>query len=202
MSERLRIDRPVIVEGRYDKIKLASILEANILTTEGFGVFREKEKTVMLRRIAEKTGVIVLTDSDGAGLVIRNYLNSILPKGSVTHLYIPEVPGKEKRKTAPSKAGTLGVEGIDAGLLRELFAPFAADAEERATSEPVTRAELYRDGFLGGSGSAEKRAALCRKLRLPSNLSSGALLAAIEVLGDGDLYRQAVMELKNEESVQ
>ena len=109
--DRLKIARPVIVEGKYDKIKLSSVIDAQIITTEGFRIFRGDEKAMLIRRLAEKDGVIVLTDSDGAGLVILNYFYSLLCRDKVTHLYVPEVEGKEKRKKAPSKAGLLGVEG-------------------------------------------------------------------------------------------
>ena len=121
---RIKIDRPVIVEGKYDKIKLQSVIDATIITTDGFGIFNRKEKLMLIRRLAAGSGVIVLTDSDGAGKVIRKYISSALPKEKVVHIYIPEIPGKEKRKQTPSKAGTLGVEGIEQNAaLQKLFAP-------------------------------------------------------------------------------
>lgn len=126
---RLMLDRPVVVEGKYDKIRLSSLVGSEIFTTDGFGIFREEEKREMLRRIAEKRGLIVLTDSDGGGLVIRNFLRSTLPKGKVVHLYIPQVPGKEKRKTRPSREGLLGVEGTSTELLFRLLSPFSVGAE-------------------------------------------------------------------------
>ena len=119
MADRIRLNRPVVVEGKYDKIRLQSILDAAILTTDGFGIFNAKEKTAMLRRIAEQNGIIVLTDSDGGGLVIRNYFNSILPKNKLIHLYIPAIPGREKRKTEdyPDSKFFVG----SAGYLRFVF---------------------------------------------------------------------------------
>ncbi|MBO5217934.1 MAG: DUF4093 domain-containing protein, partial [Clostridia bacterium] len=129
MAEKLKIDIPIAVEGKYDKIKIASIADAQIVVTDGFGVFASDEKAALIRRLAEPRGIIVLTDSDGAGLVIRNYFNSILKKEKIFHLYIPQVAGKERRKKMPSKAGTLGVEGIDADYLRGLLEPFAAGAD-------------------------------------------------------------------------
>ncbi len=190
MADRIRLDRPVVVEGKYDKIKLQSILDADVLTTDGFGIFKAKEKIDMIRRIAEQNGIFVLTDSDGGGLVIRNYFNSILPKGKVTHLYVPAVKGREKRKTEDSKEGLLGVEGIDTDTLRRLFKPFAVDAETAEEKEPITKADLYEDGLSGGAGSREKRIALCRAAGLPENLSADAVLTALNLLYGKEKYKE------------
>ena len=121
----LEISRPIIVEGKYDKIKLARIVKAHIVTTDGFGIFSQAQKATLIRRLAESEGVIVLTDSDGAGLVIRNYLRNLLPAEKIVHLYIPRIKGKEKRKAAPSKEGFLGVEGMELAWLEKALAPFA-----------------------------------------------------------------------------
>ena len=142
MTDRIKIDRPVIVEGKYDKLRLAGILEANILTTDGFGIFNSEEKTALIRSLAEKHGLIILTDSDGAGLVIRNYFNSILPRDKLIHLYIPEIAGKERRKAHPSKAGTLGVEGMETDCLRRLFEPFAS--EKAMQGGQITKSDFYQ----------------------------------------------------------
>ena len=206
MSEKLKIDIPIAVEGKYDKIKLASIIDANIITTGGFGIFSSDEKKLLIRRIAEPRGIIVLTDSDGAGLVIRNYFRSILPPDKLIHLYIPQISGREKRKRQPSKAGILGVEGIDAGMLRRLLEPFAVggdrDVDEASantdsvnadsTRREVTKTDFYSDRLSGGESSASRRAALCRLLGLPDNMSSNALLAAVNLLCDYDTYRELV----------
>lgn len=185
MAEKLKIDIPIAVEGKYDKIKIASIADAQIVVTDGFGVFASDEKAALIRRLAEPRGIIVLTDSDGAGLVIRNYFNSILKKEKIIHLYIPQVAGKERRKKMPSKAGTLGVEGIDADYLRGLLEPFAAGADpQKPCGGEMTKADLYAAGLSGGAGAAEKRARLCRHLRLPDNMSANALLAAVNMLGE------------------
>lgn len=148
MSEKLKIDLPIAVEGKYDKIKLASIIDANIITTGGFGIFSSDEKKLLIRRIAEPRGIIVLTDSDGAGLVIRNYFRSILPPDKLIHLYIPQISGREKRKRQPSKAGILGVEGIDAGMLRRLLEPFAVggdrDVDEASANTDILNADFSR----------------------------------------------------------
>ncbi len=129
MTEKLKIRQAVVVEGKYDKIKLSSILDACILTTEGFGLFKDEDKKALFRRLAAERGLIVASDADGAGLVIRNYFNSIIPKDRLFHVYIPEIAGKEKRKASPSKEGTLGLEGMEAALLRALFLPFAENKE-------------------------------------------------------------------------
>lgn len=201
MTEKLiKINIPVVVEGKYDKIKLNSIIDAHIVTTDGFGIFNSEEKTALIRKLAQKHGIIVLTDSDGAGLVIRNYFSSILPKDKVTHLYIPEVIGKEKRKKQPSKAGTLGVEGIEADYFRRLFAPFAVDAEAemtRVNTSQITKGQFYADGFSGTDGSAEKRKKLAAKLGLPTNISANALLGAINMLYTPDEYSTIVEELES-----
>ncbi len=196
MSDRIPIDRPVIVEGKYDKIRLSSVIDAEILTTDGFRIFRETEKAALICRLAEKKGVIVLTDSDGGGLVIRNYFRSVLPKDKLIHLYIPPVPGRERRKTADSREGLLGVEGMETETLRALFLPFAADAgREPAEKTPVTVTDFYEDGLSGRPGSREKRAALCRRCGLPLQLSSSALLAAMNLLYGKEVYRDLIREI-------
>ena len=209
MSEKLKIDLPIAVEGKYDKIKLASIVDANIITTGGFGIFSSDEKKLLIRRLAEPRGIIILTDSDGAGLVIRNYFRSILPPDKLIHLYIPQISGREKRKRQPSKAGILGVEGIDAGMLRKILEPFAVggdrDNDEASANtdilnadfsrREVTKVDFYSDRLSGGESSASRRAALCRLLGLPDNMSSNALLAAVNMLCGYDGYRELVDRL-------
>ncbi len=189
--EKLRINRVILVEGKYDKIKLDSILEATVLTTQGFGIFKEAQKKALLRRLAAARGLLVVTDSDGAGRVIRGHIASILPKEQVIHLYIPKIAGKEARKDAPSKEGILGVEGMDADFLRNLFAPYA-DGAEIAPVCPVDRWRFYEDGFTGGVGSSAKRAALAAALSLPGDLSASALLEAINILGGIPLYEEGL----------
>lgn len=180
--EKIKLDRPVIVEGKYDKILLSSILDAQILTLGGFSVFRQKEKVAMLRRIAAERGVFVLTDSDGAGKLLRGFLSSALPKEKVTHLYTPRIEGKEKRKSAPSKEGVLGVEGISADTLRALFLPFAADAAAKPRGAELTKQDLYDYGLSGGDGSKGKRERLAAAVGLPRDMSANALLAALNLL--------------------
>jgi len=191
---KIKLDRPVIVEGKYDKIKLSSIIDANIIDTDGFGIFKENEKKSLIRRVAEKNGVIVLTDSDGAGLVIRNYINSILPKDKISHLYIPEIKGKERRKKTVSKEGLLGVEGINADMLRQIFSPFVlGSSDEKSERKAVTKYDMYEDGLFGNEMSAKKRKDLLLKLGLPSNLSSNALLEAINMLYTYEEYKDMVL---------
>jgi len=189
VTEKLKIDIPIAVEGKYDKIKVASVADANIIMTDGFGVFASEEKAVLIKRLAEPRGIIVLTDSDGAGLVIRNYFRRVLPRDKVYHIYIPEIEGKEKRKRAPSKAGTLGVEGMEAELIRGLLEPFAGGELKNADRE-LTKADLYADGLSGTDESANKRRRLCRYLSLPENMSANALIAAINMLGEVNKYEE------------
>lgn len=189
MTERLKIDIPIAVEGKYDKIKVASVADANIIVTDGFGVFASDEKAALIKRLAEPRGIIVLTDSDGAGLVIRNYFRRVLPKDKLFHLYIPEIEGKEKRKKQPSKAGTLGVEGMEARLIYDLLAPFAG-GEIKNQGRELTKADLYAAGLSGTDASAKRRARLCRYLSLPENMSANALIAAINMLGEFGRYEE------------
>jgi Small primase-like proteins (Toprim domain) len=200
-QSRLAVAYPVIVEGKYDKIKLDSILDANIIVTDGFGVFRGCEKAALIRRAAERAGVIVLTDSDSAGLLIRNYINSILPKEKIIHLYTPEVAGRERRKRVGSKSGLLGVEGIDAELLRALFLPYSEGYVEPGAPRrgDITKLDLFEDGLSGGDGSAVRRITLARACGLPSVLSSNALLTALNMLYSRDEYKRIVKELNGQD---
>lgn len=185
----LEISRPIIVEGKYDKIKLSRIVKAHIVTTDGFGIFSKAEKTALIRRLAEDNGVIVLTDSDGAGLVIRNYIKNILPANKIVHIYTPQIKGKEKRKTEPSKAGFLGVEGMDIAWLEEALAPFADGGAKPRMN--LTKADLYALGLSGREDSASRRKALAHALNLPDNLSANALLEAINLLVTEDEFEKA-----------
>ena len=175
---------PVIVEGKYDKIKLSSIFEGRIFTTDGFRVFNDEEKRAFFKKLAEKTKLIIFTDSDGAGKLIRRAFRDAIPQDRLIHLYSPQVKGKEKRKDKPSAEGFLGVEGLEKELLLKLFAPYiGAEGEESGTrGGGVKRIDLYELGYEGKEGSAEKRKALCRKLGLPQDLSTGALLEAMNLL--------------------
>ena len=184
MKERLKIPYPVIVEGRYDKLRLENVIEAHIIPTDGFGIFKKEEKASMLRALAKKTPLILLTDSDGAGKLIRSHLTSVLPKERLIQLYVPRIAGKEKRKMQVSAEGILGVEGMENDLLYQIFEPYAnADAvAARMAENPLSKTDLYEDGLTGGEGSAQKRDALCMRLGLPAGMTPNALLAALRVL--------------------
>lgn len=188
MSEKLRIALPVVVEGKYDKIKLDSVMDATVLTTGGFGIFNSAEKKALIRRLC-KDGVILLCDSDGAGKVIRGYLKGILPPERVYDLYIPKIAGKEKRKRVGSKEGTLGVEGMDADLLRALFAPYATDA--LPSRAPITKADFYAYGLSGGANAAALRDALAAQFDLPSGMTANALIAALALLCSREEFETA-----------
>ena len=193
MTERLKIDRPVIVEGKYDKITLSAVIDAHIIPTGGFSIFNQKEKLALIRRLGEERGVIVLTDSDGAGKLIRAHLSSALPKEKIIHLYTPAIMGKEGRKKAPSKEGLLGVEGMAAERLRALFAPFAVGGEAgKARGRAVEKRDFYADGLSGGEGAAARREQLAAYFSLPRGMSANALLEAINLLYDYDAYREAL----------
>ena len=181
--EKKKINFPIIVEGKYDKIKIKSLFEACVITTEGFGVFKNSEKLALIRRLAEKSQIIVITDSDGAGKVIRSHVTSAIPKDRLIQLYTPQVKGKEKRKVEASKEGFLGVEGTDAELLRNLLSPFATDAQESVVERAeIEKVDLFELGLTGGADSMARRDGLAVKLGLPRGMTPNALLAALNVL--------------------
>lgn len=174
---------PVIVEGKYDRITLSALLDGTILETGGFGIYRNKELMEMLRVMARKTGIVVLTDSDAAGFQIRNHIRSAIHEGTIVDVYIPDVYGKERRKAAPSKEGKLGVEGLSPALLEEAFRKAGVGTEQvEHRGEPVTKTDLYLWGFNGTDGAAEHRRELLSKLGFPARMSTNALLGAINVL--------------------
>lgn len=179
--EKLRLPYPIIVEGKYDKIKLNSLIDADIFTTDGFGIFSNEEKVSLFREIAKKRGkIIILTDSDGGGTLIRSHLKSLFPPESLINLYTPAVKGKEKRKKSPSKEGNLGVEGTDTAVILDLLRPFAS--EEHIPKGGITKVTLYVLGLTGQDNSSERRERLAEKLKLPPKMSPNALLCALNVL--------------------
>ena len=192
--EKLNVPYPVIVEGRYDKARLSGVIEAEILTTDGFGIFSQKEQLSLIRALAEPRGVIVLTDSDGAGKLIRSHLSSALPKEKVFHLYIPEIKGKERRKSAPSKAGTLGVEGMEDALLYELFLPFA-DADAPVRRGGITKTDLFTLGLTGAEDAAARRDTLAQALGLPTGMTPNALLGAVNIVYAREAFAARVREI-------
>ena len=181
----MRIKYPIIVEGKYDKIKLDSLIDATIITTGGFEIFNSKEKTLLLRRLCEKDKIILLTDSDGGGHLIRSHIKTLLPPDKVINLYIPRVEGKEKRKRSASKEGLLGVEGIEKETLLKLLEPFSDDAEGKATGG-ITKTDLYRLGLSGREDSKEARRRLLESINLPENMSPNAMLSALNILYSKD----------------
>ena len=178
----LKIKEVIVVEGRYDKNTLSQIVDATILETQGFGIFNDRQKQKLLRRLAEERGLIVLTDSDGAGLVIRNFIRGCVDPKYVKHAYIPDIPGKEKRKRIGSKEGTLGVEGMRPEILIESLKRAGISPCDRNSFEPIRKADMFRVGLSGGEGSREKRRSLMKKLDLPENLSCDALLDILNAL--------------------
>ena len=181
----VKLKQAIVVEGKYDKNALRQIVDTAVFTTDGFGVMNDRAKLAFLRTVAERRGLIILTDSDGAGFVIRNYLKGALPKDRVLHAYIPDIPGKEKRKSAPGKEGKLGVEGMNPAVLLEALRRAGADFEEEASHQPrtsITKADVYELGLTGGPDSQKKRLALLRYLNLPEHMSANAMLEALNVL--------------------
>ncbi len=193
--DKIPISLPVVVEGKYDQIKLSSVIDATILTTQGFGIFNNREKRALLRALS-KNGIILLTDSDGAGSMIRSHIQSFIPPDKIYHLYIPQITGKEKRKKTPSKAGTLGVEGMEPELLRQLFQKFADRHAADKKSPPITKADFFADGLTGREGSAALRNALCARLSLPADMTPTALLAAVNMLLDHREYQEHMAALR------
>lgn len=175
-----KIKETIVVEGVYDKIKLSRFIDGVIMTTNGFGVFRDSRILKSIRSMAEKTGIVILTDSDSAGFKIRNYIKQAMPEGSVKHAYIPDVYGKEKRKSEAGKEGLLGVEGIDDNIILEALRTSGCtiDGEVAAPKEgrKITKADLYKKGLSGGEGSGALRAALAKELGIPMKISANMML--------------------------
>ena len=179
----LKIKQAVIVEGKYDKIRLSNLVDAVIIPTNGFELYRDKETVELIKMLSKKTGIIILTDSDSAGFQIRSRLRSITRGGEVINVYIPDIMGKERRKRSPSAEGKLGVEGVDDEILLEAFRKAGVFAEERAVpKDPITKADLMERGLVGGENSAANRAKLQRGLGLPVRLSANMLLEILNVM--------------------
>ena len=188
-----KIREVIVVEGRYDQNTLSQVVDATIVTTGGFGVFNDGEKLAFLRRLAEKRGLILLTDSDGAGFVIRNHLKGAIPKEQLKQAYIPDIAGKERRKQKPGREGKLGVEGMRPEVLLEALRRAGATFEGEDSARPdaaITKAELLEKGLIG-PGSGEKRQALLQRLSLPEHLTPNAMLETLNLL----LTRQEWEEL-------
>ena len=180
----LKIKEAIVVEGRYDKNTLSQIVDAPILETSGFGIFKDREQMSLLRRVAERRGLIVFTDSDGAGFVIRNHIKSAIPSKYLKHAYIPDVCGKEKRKAAPGKEGKLGVEGLPPEILLDALRRAGAtiEGEDSPGKKGITKQDLMARGLSGGANAGAKRQLLLKKLGLPEHMSANAMLQALNLL--------------------
>ena len=178
----LRIREAIIVEGKYDQIRLSSVVEGLIIPTDGFAIFRDREKRALIQKLAEERGILILTDSDSAGFLIRNHIKSFVSPDRIKNAYIPEIPGKERRKRVPSKEGLLGVEGINEKTLEEALTAAGAGIIREENPDPIRKLDLYEWGLSGGEKSAEKRRLLQQKLGLPSRLSAASLLEILNFL--------------------
>ena len=180
----VKIREAIVVEGRYDKNTLSQIVDAPILETAGFGIFKDKKQMALLRQVAEKRGLIVFTDSDGAGFVIRNHIKSAIPGKYLKHAYIPDILGKERRKSAPGKEGKLGVEGMTPEIILEALRRAGAtiEGENAPQTQAITKQDLMELGLSGGADASAKRLALLKKLNLPEHMSANAMLQALNLL--------------------
>lgn len=192
----IKLDRPVIVEGKYDAIKLSGILDALIIKTDGFGIFKDKEKQRLLTRLAKGKGIIVLTDSDGAGFVIRSFISSIVPADKITHVYIPDIFGKEKRKTQFSAEKKLGVEGVEEKVILDSFKKAGVTASLSGEKRRlITKLDLFECGLSGRENSAQKRRELLKKLALPEHLSASSLVKILNTFVTYEEFEKTVKEL-------
>ena len=195
----IRIREAIIVEGRYDKNTLSQIVDAPILETSGFGIFKDKQQMKLLRQVAEKRGLIVFTDSDGAGFVIRNHIKSAIDGKYLKHANIPAIPGKERRKSAPGKEGKLGVEGMTPQIILNALRRAGAtmDGEAVTTLSQITKQDMMELGLSGGKDSSSLRGMLLRKLDLPEHMSANAMLQALNLLYSKEEISQLVVNLKS-----
>jgi len=190
----IKLNEVVVVEGRYDKIKLSSIIDAIIIETDGFGIFKDKEKQKLLRRFSETKGIIVLTDSDSAGFKIRAFLGNVIPKDRITNVYVPDIYGKEKRKDAPSKEGKLGVEGVPVEIIEESLKKAGVGFEKNTdtTARKITLNDFYDDGLTGGADSKAKRKRLLKVLDLPERLTTKNMIDILNSFVTFEEYKKAV----------
>ena len=192
----IKIREAIVVEGRYDKNTLSQIVDAPILETSGFGIFKNKQQLAFLRRVAHERGLIVFTDSDGAGFVIRNHLKSAIEPQYLKHAYIPDIYGKERRKSAPGKEGKLGVEGMTPEVIVDALRKAGAtiEGEDAPVTQQITKQDLMELGLSGGKDSSQKRLALLKKLELPEHMSANAMLQALNLLYDLEELKQMLQE--------
>lgn len=197
----VKVKEAIVVEGRYDKNTLSQIVDAAIFETNGFGIFKDKAQMRLLRRVAESRGLIIFTDSDGAGFVIRNHIKSVIPADLLKHAYIPDIYGKEKRKSAPGKEGKLGVEGMKAEVILEALRRSGATMDDETVTPQrlICKQDMVELGLSGNQNSAERRRKLCIKLSFPENMSANALLQALSLLYSYEELESVLktMELEN-----
>ncbi len=197
----IKIKQAVIVEGKYDKIKLSSIIDAPIIQTDGFGIFKDKELQMLIRKLAEKRGILVLTDSDSAGFKIRSFIGSTVDSKNITHAYIPDIFGKESRKTEPSKEGKIGVEGVSEEVIMQALSNAGVLCESAHEPErPITKLDLYELGFTGGENSSARRAALLRYYSFPERLSANSLIKVLNCVTTYERFLEDVKEIEKEMS--
>ena len=196
----VKIREAIVVEGRYDKNTLSQIVDATILETKGFGLFKDKQQLALLRKVAQKKGLIVFTDSDGAGFVIRNHIKSAIDGKYLKHAYIPDIPGKERRKTAPGKEGKLGVEGMTPEIILDALRRAGATVEGESTrvTRDITKQDFMALGLSGGPNSSALRLALLKKLDMPEHMSANAMLQALNLLYTPEELEDQVAALEKE----
>ncbi len=194
----IKINEAIIVEGKYDKIKLASVIDAVIIVTNGFGIFKDREKLELIRYYAQKTGIIILTDSDSAGRKIRGYIKGAVKNGSVRNVHIPDIFGKEKRKTKASAEGKLGVEGVEIGIILEAFEKAGITASENALPRDITKLTLYELGLSGGTDSSLLRKKLQLSLGLPSLMSAASLIEVLNTMMTAEELSRKMKALEEE----
>ena len=198
-QKRIKIKETIIVEGKYDKIRLSPLFDANIIELGGFQIYNNKDRLALIRRIAEKNGIIIVTDSDSAGFRLRHYLSSAIPKENIKNVFIPDITGKEKRKTRPGKENLIGVEGMTTEVLLSAFKKAGIDPKNGTDERkaPFTKAFLYELGLSGGDGSSELRKKLCEYYNLPKMLSANSLAEILPIITDKAELVSAVEEIKN-----
>lgn len=197
----IKVDRVVIVEGKYDKIKLSSIIDGVIIETEGFGIFKDKDKQRLIRKLAKEKGLLILTDSDSAGFVIRSFISSIVNNQYIVNAYIPDILGKEKRKDSPSKEGKLGVEGVSKETIVQALKQVGICCEEvpQSARKTISKTDLFIDGLSGGADSSMKRKRFLKYLDLPERMTTKAMLELINLFMTYDDYKTAVVKSAEEE---
>lgn len=192
----IKLEQAVIVEGKYDKIKLSSIIDAVIITTNGFNIFKDTEKLELIRYYAEKTGIIIMTDSDSAGFIIRNHIKGAVKKGTIINVYIPDIMGKEKRKLKPSAEGKLGVEGVEKKIILEALEKAGVTASAGEEREKITKTDLFTLGLSGGKNSSDLRKKLLEYLKLPSLLSPNSMLEVLNTMMSPEELEEIMRRIK------